>query len=78
MPVCSYGDLEKAMKGRGLKPKKAKKGVIWKGFVSDKYVRIAIHTHAKGKDVPTGLFNKYVKELGFASQKEFFYFLKGL
>lgn len=72
--TCSYGQLEKICKALGLK----NKGYVWKGTSNGKYIRVSIHTHSKGRSIPTGLFHRYLKDLGFDSVEEFNDFLKEL
>ena len=52
--------------------------MLWKGFVKGEFVRIMIHKHSGGKDVPTGTFNCYVKELGFSTVQEYNEFLDSI
>lgn len=71
MASCSYRDMEKVCKALGLK----NRGYIWKGTANGGYRRISLHTHAGGRNIDTGLFHAYVKDLGFESVDEFFRFL---
>lgn len=49
---------------------------MWKGTISGEYVRISIHIHQQGKDIPTGLFRQYIRDLKFDNNDEFFKYLK--
>ncbi|KUO75481.1 MAG: hypothetical protein APF77_22720 [Clostridia bacterium BRH_c25] len=69
--TTSFRDLERVCKALGLKGIPKTNGVLWKGYVKDKFVKIMIHKHNGGKDVPTGTFNSYVKELGFSTVQEY-------
>lgn len=73
--VCSYRDLENVCRALGLSCKNTKKGILWYGTVNGKYIRISIHIHQQGKDIPTELFRRYVKDLDFDSVDEFMKFL---
>ncbi|MDI6600918.1 MAG: hypothetical protein QME46_03965 [Thermoanaerobacteraceae bacterium] len=59
----------------GLEEKK--KGHVWWGIspISNEIVTIVVHEHAGGRDISKGLLDKYIKELGFKNDKEFFEFL---
>ena len=41
-------------------------------------VRISIHVHAEGRNIATGTFRNYVKDLKFKNEEEFFNYLRGL
>ncbi|HEX3027892.1 MAG TPA: hypothetical protein VHT34_00980, partial [Clostridia bacterium] len=63
----------------GLKPKKITDGTMYIGYANNKYCRVPIHDHAKGRDVPTPTFYAIVKkELGFASIEEFQTYLNNI
>lgn len=81
MPSCSFLDLERVCKALGLESGPAKKGTLWSGISprTNAPIRpICIHTHAGGRDVPTGTLQKFVKELGFRNLHEFIEFLNQL
>lgn len=76
--VSTYRELDMVCNALGLTKKTAKTGHIWKGIINGDLVVIAIHIHATGRDIKSGLFNKYVKQLGFENEQEYFEFLKKL
>lgn len=76
--TSNYSDLDKVCKSLGLEKKPAKKGHIWKGFANGKYARIVVHNNNAGRDIPTGTFRQYVRELGFSSPEEYFDYLKNI
>lgn len=48
---------------------------MWEGIDrKGNYRQVSVHVHAEGRDIPNGTFNKMVKDLGFASEEEFFNF----
>jgi hypothetical protein len=69
MATSSFRDLEMVCEALGLKVKGTKKGVIYTGTANGKYCRISIHLHSKGKDIPSGTYQSYVKDLGFESDE---------
>lgn len=69
-----FSELIKICKALGLEQKKD--SYVWKGIVEGKPVRISIHLHSKGKDIPTGTLNQYAKDLGFRNAQEMIDFLK--
>ena len=73
MPTCSFRDLAAVCKALGLTLSIGKKGVVWKGIspINKKPVNFCIHEHAGGRDLPTGTFNSYIKQLGFKNYDEF-------
>lgn len=72
--ICNYRELEKVCGALGLSCKQTKKGVIWHGTLKGDYVRISIHIHQRGKDIPTGLFRSYVRDLKFENVDDFLAF----
>jgi len=70
--------LEQVCKALDLTCKQAKKGRLWTGLINGNLVRIVVHPHSEGRDIASGTFNKYVKELGFNSEADFMGFLRGL
>lgn len=76
--VCSFRQLEIVCKSLGLQCKQTKKGRLWSGVINGNLVRIAVHPHVEGDDIASGTFHKYVKQLGFASEKEFSEYLNKL
>ncbi|MHB1392857.1 MAG: hypothetical protein ACYCYE_07240 [Clostridia bacterium] len=76
--VSSFRQLEIVCKALGLQCKQTKKGRLWTGVINGSLVRIAVHPHVEGDDVASGTFNKYVKQLGFKSEKGYFDFLNKL
>lgn len=76
--TTTYRELELVCKAKGLKCKAGTNGNIWKGILNGVYVKIAIHKHSGGRDIPTGLFNTYIKQLGFNSTQGYRDFLNNL
>lgn len=76
--VSSFRELEKVCRALGLQCKQTKKGRLWTGIINGNLVRISVHPHVEGDDIAGGTFHKYVKQLGFNSEKEYFDFLKKL
>lgn len=73
MSSCSFRDLERVCKALGLESRPAKEGTIWSGIsplTNAPIAPICIHTHAGGRNVPTGTLQKYARELGFKNLKE--------
>ena len=59
----------------GLTQRKAGNRFLWEGIDrKGNYRQVSLHVHAEGRDIPNGTFNKMVKDLGFASEEDFFYF----
>ena len=75
MPTSSFRDLIKVCESLGLTCKATTNGLIYTGMANGKYCRISIHKHAGGRDIPTGTFFQYVKDLGFQSINEFIEYL---
>lgn len=73
MPTCSFRDLAKVCQALGFTATQGKKGVIWKGIspLNKLPITICIHEHTGGRDIPTGTFNSYLKQLGFKNFDEF-------
>lgn len=42
------------------------------------YRKVVIHLHSEGRDIATGTFHKYVKDLGFTSEDDFRRFLDSI
>ena len=78
MPTSSFRDLEKVCIALGLAAEEKTKGIAYKGFVNEKYCNIMIHMHSKGRDIATGTFGRYVKDLGFNNIDEYFNYLRSL
>jgi hypothetical protein len=61
----------------GLDEIKKKKGIMFKGLDSNgNIVSLVIHIHADGRDIPKGIFIRYIKELGFKSIDDYEDFIK--
>jgi len=77
LSTSSFRDLNKVCKALGLKQKKSKKGLLWIGYspINKRYVRIAIHQHAEGRDLASGTFQSSLKQLGFSNTEEYKEFL---
>lgn len=78
MATCSFRDLEAVCIALGLKAEQITDGVIYKGFANGKFCRIVLHIHARGRDIATGTFVRYVKDLGFKNANEFFDYMRRL
>ncbi len=76
MATCKFSNLITLCRKLGLEEKKAKSGIIFTGMINGKMVRICVHQHAGGRDIPTGTFRTYVKDLGFKNVDEFLKALK--
>ncbi len=71
----TFRNLEKVCLSLGLAKKACKNGLIYSGIgYNGEYSKIIIHKHAGGRNIPTGLFNRYVKDLGFQSTDDYFNF----
>ncbi|KKM09673.1 hypothetical protein SY88_17480 [Clostridiales bacterium PH28_bin88] len=77
MGTCSYRDFITVCTRLGLQQRQSGSRFVWEG-VDPKglYRQVSIHVHAQGRDIPSGTFNKMVKQLGFASEHEFYEFLR--
>ena len=79
MPTDSFRNLEKVCIALGLERKETKYGFIYTGKGKNgEFARLSIHAHAMGRDIATGTFSQYVKDLGFNNQEDYFKFLKTL
>jgi len=75
MGTCSFKIFVKVCKMIGLIQRKAGNRFMWEGIDrKGNYRQVSVHIHAEGRDIPNGTFNKMVKDLGFASEEEFFVF----
>jgi hypothetical protein len=79
LPTSSFRDFERVCKSLGL-VSSSKKGTIWAGInrLTGIPVFICIHKHAGGRDISTGLFDRYIKALGFKNAQEFYDYLNSL
>ena len=75
---CSFRQLIKVCEGLNLQCKNGKKGLIYYGLIDGEMVRISIHVHAEGRNIATGTFRNYVKDLKFKNEEEFFNYLRSL
>lgn len=50
-----------------LKEKKITDGILFTGEYNGQLVRIPVHFHRGGKDIPTGTLSSYLKRLGLKS-----------
>ncbi|MTI83615.1 MAG: hypothetical protein FH756_06855 [Firmicutes bacterium] len=67
----------KVCKKLGLQKRRMGNRFVWEGIDSHgQYRQVSIHIHAEGRDIPSGTFNKMVKDLGFSNEEEFFRFQK--
>jgi len=73
MGTCSFRDFEEVCRRLGLLCRVTGKGYIWEGIdQAGNLLRVSIHKHAGGRDIPAGTFHSMVKELGFANEQEFY------
>ena len=75
LAVSTFRDFIRVCKALGLKLKALRNDIMYSGYVNGKYCSIPIHKHAEGRDIATGTFNGYVKELGFKNTQEYFEYL---
>ena len=54
-----------------LKHRETKNCLIYEGTANGGFRKVVIHLHSKGRDIATGLFKSYVKDLGFNNEDEF-------
>jgi hypothetical protein len=80
LPTSSFRDFERVCKSLGLVSSSSKKGTVWAGFnrLTGSPVFLSVHMHAGGRDISTGLFDSYIKALGFKNTKEFDDYLNSL
>ena len=80
MPTISFREFDEVCLSLGLEKKMSKKGHIWKGIspISNEYVRISVHLHSSGRDIPTGTLMQCIKELGFKDFHDFQAYLSKL
>jgi|GEM_PF-822675 len=73
MPTCSYRALVRACRALGLEPVKCTNGTKWIGIspMTRRPVLLVIHAHALGRDIPDGLFRRYLAQLGFTGIDHF-------
>ncbi|WP_157872728.1 hypothetical protein [Desulfoscipio gibsoniae] len=77
MGTCSFRVFIKVCKKLGLQKRKMGNRFVWEGIDhKGQYRQVSIHIHAEGRDIPSGTFNKMVKDLGFESEEEFFMYNK--
>lgn len=77
MGTCSFRVFIKVCKKLGLQRGKMGNRFVWEGIdPKGQYRQVSIQVHAEGRDIPSGTFNKMVKDLGFESEEEFFRFYK--
>jgi hypothetical protein len=77
MGTCSFQEFEEVCQRLGLTQFQAKKGMVWEGLdAAGNLLRVSIHRHAGGKDIPDGTFHSMIKDLGFSGEKDFRDFLQ--
>jgi hypothetical protein len=78
MPTCSYREIALVCAALGLKPVRAANGTKWIGVspLNRRPVLLVVHQHAAGRDVPDGLFQQYLSQLGFVSAGQFGKYLR--
>lgn len=78
MPTCSYREIALVCAALGLKRVKAKNGEKWIGVspLNRRPVMLVVHQHTAGRDIPGGLFQQYLSQLGFLSAAQFRQYLK--
>ncbi|KJS14829.1 MAG: hypothetical protein VR69_16290 [Peptococcaceae bacterium BRH_c4b] len=76
MGTCSFRVFIMVCKKMGLVQRKTGNSFVWAGIdPQGEYRQVSIHVHVEGRDIPSGTFNKIVKDLGFANEEDFFKFL---
>lgn len=79
MATSSFKDFEKVCKALGLNAREGKNSTTYTGTGYDgSLVRTSVHTHAAGRDIPTGTFRKCIKDIGFKNTDEYYEFLAKL
>lgn len=76
MAISTFKELILVCEALGFEKYNGKNCIIYKGMANGKYCRIVIHPHAQGRDIATGLFHRYVKDLGFSNENDYFDFLR--
>ena len=72
MGTSSFRDFEEVCRRLGLIKTITKKGETWDGLDnSGNYLRVSIHKHAGGKDIPTGTFRRMIRDLDFNDENDF-------
>lgn len=78
MATSTFKHLISVCEALGLKCRETKTCLIYEGTANGAYRKIVIHLHSTGRDIATGTFHRYVKDLGFNSEEEFRKFLASL
>lgn len=75
MATCKFKHLISVCEALGLTCRRTKICLIYEGMANGGYRKIVIHLHAEGRDIASGTFHGYVKDLGFNSEDDFRKFL---
>lgn len=78
LAATTFKDLISVCEALGLRERRTKRCLIYEGNVNGKYCKIVMHLHSEGRDIATGTFHEYVKQLGFTNESEFSKFLKSI
>ena len=78
MATAKFKHLISVCEALGLQCRETKICLIYEGTANGGYRKIVIHLHSLGRDIATGTFHRYVKDLGFDSEKDFQKFLNSL
>jgi len=76
LATAKYRDLILVCEALGLRFRETKTCLIFEGMANGGYRKVVIHLHSEGRDIATGTFHSYVKDLGFDSEEAFRRFLK--
>ncbi len=75
--TVSYNDFRKVLRRLGFEMKRSRKHETWEKRLVDGRSRRVYISHQHGKDIPTGLFRKMLKQAGIESEEEFVEILRG-
>ena len=78
MATVKFRHLISVCEALDLKSKETKSCLIFEGTANGQYRKVVIHLHSEGRDIATGTFHKYVKDLGFTSEDDFRRFLDSI
>lgn len=78
MATVSFRELISVCTSLGLRKRMTRICLIYEGYIKGRYCRIIMHIHSEGRDIPNGTFHRYVRDLGFNNENDFFQFLHKL
>ena len=78
MATAKYRHLISVCVALGLRRRETKICTIFEGMANGGYRKIIVHMHAQGRDIPTGTFHNYIKDLGFSNEDDFQKFLNSI